>query len=71
MQKKPHSKYWDYVQDLVDEVQDYCIDETHEVEFIMRLYDNLDPHNVEEELSPKQLEWLQKLHKKYCTMDGR
>lgn len=66
--KKDISKYWTYVQDLVDEVGDYCIDETHEVEFVMRLYDNLDPHNVEDELTEKQLDWLIKLHQKYCRM---
>ena len=52
----------------MDEVGDCQIKETHEIEFIVRLYDNLDPHNVEEEITEKQLKWLVNLHKKYCRM---
>jgi hypothetical protein len=64
-----HSKWWDKVQELVECVNEGEVDKDEHIEFIMSLFDNLDPHNPEEELSEKQLKWLDYLWGKYCN-DG-
>lgn len=65
--KKSHSKYWDFVQELMLAVGDCEVDNEDHVEFILSLFNNLDPYNPEEELTDKQLMWLQWLWNKYCN----
>ena len=43
------------------------IDNDKHVEFIVNLHENLDPHNVEEEISEKQIEYLECLYDLYCN----
>lgn len=59
-------KIWDRLQELVECVSEGEIDDNKHIEFIMNLFDNLDPHNAEEELTERQLKWLDWLWGKYC-----
>ena len=63
------SKLWDKVQELVECVEEYEVDNQDHIDFIMSLFEHLDPHNPEEELSDKQIKWLDWLWGKYCN-DG-
>ena len=60
---------WDRVQELVECVNEGEIDEQNHIDFIMSLFNNLDPHNAEEELTEKQFKWLNWMWDKYCN-DG-
>ena len=58
-------KIWDKVQELMEMLED--IDNDKHRGFIVELYENLDPHNVEEEISEKQIEYLECLYDLYCN----
>lgn len=42
----------------------------HEKEFVLNLVRHGDPFNLREEQSQDQIEWLKKLHAKYCQPLG-
>ena len=63
------SKVWERLQELVECVNEGEIDNEEHIKFIEKLFEHLDPNNPEEELSEKQLKWLNWLWDKYCN-DG-
>jgi len=65
-------KLWDKVMELMECVEDgegfygKLISPIHQ-EFIESLHENLDPHNAYDELSYRQVEYVEKLWEIYCN----
>ena len=60
---------WDQVQELVEIAVDGEIDNAHHLTFISDLFRNLDPNNIEEELTEKQQDYLNILYELYANGD--
>jgi hypothetical protein len=58
-------KIWDKVGELMEMIDD--IDNDKHRDFIVELHENLDPHNVEEELSQKQIDFLETIYDLYMN----
>lgn len=58
---------WEKIEELMKIIDD--IDSDSHREFITELHENLDPHNVEEEISQKQIDFLESLYEQYCNDD--
>ena len=56
---------WDKVQELMEMIED--VDNDNQRDFVVELHENLDPHNVFEELSTKQIDYLHRIHDFYCN----
>jgi len=58
-------KTWDRVQELMEMIDE--IENDKHRDFVVELHENLDPANVEEELSERQIEYLNCIHDFYCN----